>query len=163
MKPYFLYLRRALCCAAACVPLWSGAVPIDAGAQWPMLELSDQHDKPVRIGRAIRLVIFAAEKPVSDLVIKVLGAQGSAVLDRAGPVYVADISVTPSIVMRIFALPKLRELPFQIGLASETAAVADLPRRPGEATVLTLKEGHVAQVRYAGTEAELHEALGLAT
>jgi hypothetical protein len=162
MKPYFPCLRRALCYAAACVPLWIGAVPIDAGAPWSMLELSDQHDKPVRISPATRLVIFAAENPVSDLVTRVLGAQGSTTLERAGAVYVADISAMPSIVTRVFALPKLRELPFQIGLVRETAAVADLPRRPGTATVLTLKDGQVTQVLYAQTEAELRQALGLA-
>lgn len=162
MKPSFLCLGRVLCCAAACIPLWIGAVPIDAGAPWPMLELSDQHDKPVRIGPAVRLVIFAAEKPVSDLVTRVLGAQGSNTLERAGAVYVADISAMPSIVTRMFALPKLRELPFQIGLAREAATVADLPRRPGAATLLTLKDGQVTQVRYVQTEAELRQALGLA-
>jgi len=162
MKPLALYLRRALLCAAACVPLWIGAVPIESGAAWPMLELSDQHDKPVRISPAIRLVIFAAEKPASDLVIRVLGAQGRNTLERTGAVYLADISAMPSIVTRMFALPKLRGLPFPVGLAREAAAVADLPRRPGAATVLTLKDGQVTQVQYAQTEAELRQALGLA-
>jgi hypothetical protein len=62
----------------------------------------------------------------------------------------------------MFALPKPRELPFSIALAREPAQVADLPRRAGAATVLTLQGGKVLQVQYAADEAQLRQALGIA-
>ena len=46
-------------------------------------------------------------------------------------VYVADISGMPALVTRMFALPKMRELPFPIALVREDAhlaQVADIPR-----------------------------------
>lgn len=141
--------------------MWIGAAPLEPGVTWPTLKLNDQHDKPVLISPATQLLIFSAEKSVSDLITQVLGMQGSNILEQAGAVYVADISAMPSLVTRMFAMPKLRALPFQVGLAREAASVADLPRRPGAATLLTLKDSKVTQVRYAQTEADLRQALGL--
>lgn len=161
MKHIQRLLRRALWVAVACAPLWTGAAPIEVGTAWQALTLKDQHDQPVVVGPSTRKVIFAAEKPVNDLVVGVLGAQGKTTLTRAGAVYVADISAMPSIISRLFALPKLRELPFAIALAHEAVAVADLPRRTGAATVLTLDNGQVTQVQYLQTEAQLRQALAL--
>jgi hypothetical protein len=62
----------------------------------------------------------------------------------------------------MFALPKLRELPFAIGLARDAAAVAQLPRRSGHVTVLDLRDGAVTQIRFAGNAPALQQALGLA-
>lgn len=162
MKPFAFQLRRALWCAAACVPLWAGAAPLLPGNPMAALVLEDQHGKPVALNASTQLLVFTAEKAPSDFVNQVFKGQSAGVLDRLQAIYIADISAMPSIVTRMFALPKLRELPFQIGLAREAAAVADLPRRPGAASVLTLKDGQVTQVRYAQTEAELRQALGLA-
>jgi hypothetical protein len=46
--------------------------------------------------------------------------------------------------------------------AREPAQVANLPRRAGAATVLTLQGGKVLQVQYAADEAQLRQALGIA-
>jgi NADPH-dependent ferric siderophore reductase len=161
MKHSYRLLRCALWMAASCVPLWSAAVPVEVGTAWQPLTLKDQHEQPVVVGPSTRKVIFAAEKSVSDLVVGVLGTQGKTTLARAGAVYVADISAMPAIVSRLFALPKLRELPFVIALAHEAAAVADLPRRAGAATVLTLDRGQVIQVQYLQTEVQLRQTLDL--
>lgn len=132
---------------------------MEVGAIWQPLTLSDQHGQPVAIGPNTRKVVFAAEKLVSDLVVNALGAHGKETLARTGAVYVADISAMPSMVSRLFAIPKLRELSFQIALARDVSAVADLPRRPGSATVLTIVNGQVTQVQYLQTEAQLRQAL----
>jgi hypothetical protein len=161
MKHSHLLLRYAVWAAASCVPLWTGAVPLELGSTWQPLTLKDQHEQPIIVGPTTRKVIFAAEKPVNDLVVNALGAQGKTTLARAGAVYVADISAMPAIISRLFALPKLRELTFPVALAHEAVAVADLPRRAGAATVLTLDNGQVTQVQYLQTEAQLRQALAL--
>jgi len=76
-----------------CRPLWLGATPLEAGATWPALSLKDQNDQLVVIHATTRHVIFAAEKQVSDM-----------------------ISAMPAMTSRMFAIPKLRELPFPVGL-----------------------------------------------
>lgn len=153
-------LRRTLVTALLLAPLWAPATPVETGGSLPTLVLNDQHDKPVAVTPATRQLVFAADKPASDLASSVLAAQAPGVLGRHGIVYVADISAMPALVTRMFALPRLRELPFAIGLAREAAALAHLPRQGGRVTVLDLHEGAVTQIRYAGDAQALQQALG---
>jgi hypothetical protein len=67
-------------------------------------------------------------------------------------------------VTRLVALPRLRELPFALALvrdSAQQAQLADLPRRPGQATVLRLHEGRVAQVHSVADAVALRALLGL--
>lgn len=160
MKPSIpLIPRRALCAALALIPLGLGAAALEPGAELPALKLSDQFDKPVVIGLATQVLVFTAEKPASDLVIKVLGSKPKVALESPGLVYVADISAMPAVISRMFALPKLRELSFPVALAREAGMVADLPRRAGSVTVLALKSGRITQVLFVQTETQLIQAM----
>jgi hypothetical protein len=152
-------VRRALYLAVAWLPLGSPAATLEPGAPMPVLALSDQHDKPLAMGPSTRVVLFTAEKPPNDLVIKVLSAQAAGSLEPRGIVYVADISAMPAVITKLFALPKMRELGFPVGLAREAATVADLPRRPGSVSILHLRTGRVANVQFAQTEAQLLQAM----
>jgi hypothetical protein len=151
--------RRTLCAALALTPLWTSAAPLEPGAELPPLKLNDQYDKPVLIGPATRVLLFTTEKSTSDWVIKVLSAKAS---EHPGAVYVADISAMPSAIARMFAIPKLRELSFPVGLARDAAAVAELPRRAGSVSVLHLKLGRVTKLQFVQTDAQLLQALELA-
>lgn len=151
--------RRTVCTVLALAPLWMSAAPLEAGAELPPLRLNDQHDKPLLIGPATRILLFTAEKPASDLVIKVLSAKATGSPEQSGVVYVADISAMPAAIARLFALPKLRELSFPVGLARDAAAVADLPRRAGSVSILHLKGGRVTKLQFVQTEAQLLQAL----
>jgi hypothetical protein len=164
--------ERLRFCITSAIALWAaiwisvsaGAAPLAAGADMPTLRLNDQHDKPVLVGPATRWVVFTDEKPVTDMVSAVLAAEPAGVADRLRLVYVADISGMPALVTRMFALPKLRELPFPVALVRETAQVArvtDIPRTAGSATVLRLEGGRVTQVSTARQAAELRALLGL--
>ncbi len=154
-----LVARRAVCAALALTPLGMSAAPLEPGAELPPLKLNDQYDKPVLIGPATRILLFTAEKSTSDRVIKVLSAKATGAAELPGLVYVADISAMPAAIARMFALPKLRELDFPVGLAREAGTVADLPRRPGSASILHLKGGRVTKLQFAQTEAQLLQAL----
>jgi len=155
-------MRRVLLVAMLLVPLWGATAPLEPGAVLPRLSLSDQHDKPWTTAPGTRQVLFAADKAASDLANPLLAAQGPGFLSRGGIVYLADISAMPAMVTRVFALPKLRELPFEIGLVRETAVAADLPRQPGKVTVLDLDQGVITQIRYVADAKALRLALGIA-
>jgi hypothetical protein len=157
-------LRRACAITLLCLPLWAGAAPLEAGAAWPTLTLKDQHDQPVLLDATTRKVIFVTEKSVTDQVTAVLGADGKSTLAQARAVLVADISAMPAMVSRLFAVPALRELGFSVALAREADTVADLPRRKGAATVLTLDNSRVTQVQYLSAEVlavQLTSSIGL--
>lgn len=162
--PWVTALVTLLCAVALSLPLSAGAAPLTAGSAMPALSLSDQHDKPALVGPSTRWVVFTAEKAVSDMVSAVLTAEPVGVAERLRLVYVADISGMPALVTRMFALPKLRELPFPIALVRDTAQltqVADIPRTPGSATVLRIEAGRIIEIVMARRAAELRSVLGL--
>lgn len=152
---------RLLLALLAAAPLWSMAAPIEAGSTAPAIALHDQHDKPVVVDRSTGFLVFAAERSVSDWVNKALTAQGSGALERVRAVYVADISGMPTLITNTFALPKWKQLPFAIGLARNATQVADIPRRPGQASVVLLADGVVTEVRFASDGTQLRQWLGL--
>lgn len=158
-------VSATLCIAALTAQGMAWAAPLGAGSALPTLTLKDQHDKPVAIPADTRWVLFSAEKSVSDMVGSVLSAEPAGAMGRAHLVYVADLSAMPAMVTRLFALPKLRELPYSIALvrdAADVAQVADLPRQPGAATLLRLDNGRIAQVTTVGNAADLRAALAWA-
>ncbi len=157
-------LASVIAALALALPMTADAEPVAAGSAMPALSLNDQYDKPVLVGPQTRWVVLAAEKPVSDMVSAVLAAEPVGALDRLRLVYVADISGMPALVTRLFALPKLRELPFPIALVREPAQVtqvAEIPRTSGGATVLRLEGGRVMQVATARQAADLRALLSL--
>ena len=140
------------------------AAPLVPGAPAPVIALEDQHGKPVRVDASTRRLLFSAERGVNEMVSKVLLAQASGVLERQETVYLADISAMPAVITRLIALPRMRELPFAIGLVREpaqVAQVADLPRQPGAATVLRFVDGKLVDIHLARNEGQLRAALGL--
>jgi hypothetical protein len=149
------------------LPVWMQTVqaaPLVPGAAMPTITVEDQHGKPVRVDANTLRLLFTAERGVNDMVSKLLSAQAVGVLERQQAVYVADITAMPSIVTRLFALPKMRELPFSMGLvreAAQVAQVADIPRQPGAATVLRFEEGKLVEILLARNEHQLRAALGL--
>lgn len=164
MKPTLaMQLRRwaalALLTTAAAA---AHATPVAAGQTLAPLMLEDPHGRPVHVDAGTRRVVFSADKAASDRVNTLLAAQPAGTLARLGAVVLADISGMPALVTRMFALPKLRELPFPLGLAHESAQVAHLPREAGAVTVLALEGGRVTAVTLARDEAQLRAALGLA-
>lgn len=125
------------------------AAPLSVGSVLPTLTLKDQHDKRVVIPSDTQWVLFASEKSVSDMVSAVLSTQPADVVAGMRLIYLADISGMPAIVTSMFALPKLRSLPFSIALvrdANEVTQIADLPRQPGAATLLRLEDGRITRL-----------------
>ena len=140
------------------------AAPLSVGSVLPTLTLKDQHDKRVVIPSDTQWVLFASEKSVSDMVSAVLSTQPVNVVDGMRLIYLADISGMPAIVTSMFALPKLRSLPFSIALvrdANEVTQIADLPRQPGAATLLRLEDGRITRLDAVRNSTELRLALGL--
>jgi hypothetical protein len=137
------------------------AEPLVVGASMPPIAVESQHGQAVSITPATRKLIFAADKAAGDLATSVLAPEPAGVLDRLNAVYLADISGMPAFVTRMFALPKMRELPFAVGLVRDAAVTADLPRQPGEVTVVDIDQGRAVQIRSAADAAALRKLLGL--
>lgn len=128
----------------------------------PPVAVKDQHEQDWRITPDTQLVLFAAGRKASNLAMAVLGSQPKGFLATRHAVYLADMSKMPGFVTRTFALPSLREQPFAVGVVLDEKLLADWPRQDDAVTLIRLKDGQVAGVDYAKTEAQLRGALGIA-
>lgn len=123
--------------------------------------VSDQFGQAVVLNATTRSVVFSAEREVNAFVSDYFSGKGSGFMQSNGVVYWADISAMPAWVTRTFALPKMRQLNFSVGLANTAALLSDVPRKAGHATVIRLNHGVVQSVDYAGSGTQLAQKLGL--
>jgi len=162
MKPSSSRFARHLLCGLLCLPLTLLAAPPQVGQAMPPVAVKDQHEQNWRIAPDTQLVLFAAGRTASNLAMAVLGAQPKGFLATRHAVYLADMSKMPGFVTRTFALPSLREQPFAVGVVLDDKLLADWPRQEDAVTLIRLKDGVVASVDHAKTEAQLRGALGVA-
>jgi hypothetical protein len=137
------------------------AAPVVTEQALPALALQDQHAKPWVVKADTRLVVFAAGRKPSNLVMEVLGAQPKDFLETRQAVYVADMSRMPGFVTRTFALPALREQPFVVGVNLDDKLLADWPRQDDAITLIRLDAGRVTRIEFVRTAPELKAALGV--
>lgn len=155
-------MNKLLIALSLTLPLGAWAAPPVAGQAMPPVAVKDQHEQDWRIKPDTQLLLFAAGRKASNLAMAVLGSQPKGFLTTRHAVYLADMSKMPGFVTRTFALPSLREQPFALGVVLDEKLLADWPRQDDAVTLIRLKDGQVAGVDYAKTEAQLRGALGIA-
>ncbi len=133
--------------------------PVAVGQVLPALSLKDQHDKPWQITPSTRLVMFAAGRKASNVTQAVLQALPKDQLTRKNAVYLADMSKMPGIITRTFAMPALRDMPYQIGVSMDQSTLAAWPRQTDAVTLIELDQRVVKRISYVTTEADLRAAL----
>ena len=153
-------LLLAVAIGGASIPLL--AAPLAPGSLLPALSVADQHERQVSIETTTRFVVFAADKTASDILSDALRLHPSVFAERR-LVYIADISAMPAIVTRMFALPKMRDLPFQVGLVQNSEVTSHLPRKPKEVTLIALEDQRVQAIEYLPDAASLRRSLGIAS
>jgi hypothetical protein len=155
-------LRRGLVALTLAVTAWAAlGAPVQPGQPLPALQIKDQHERDWRIAPDTRLVIFAAGRTASNLVLGVLAPQPKGFLVARHAVYLADMSKMPGDITRTFAMPSLREQNFEVGVALDEKTLAGWPRQDDAVTLIRLEQGRVVHHEYLTTEAQLKAALGL--
>lgn len=133
--------------------------PAVVGTSLPARTMLDANAHAVHLDASVQAVVFTADKQASAWVHPVLAEWGAVALAQHRVIVLADISAMPALITRMFALPKLRELPFSLGLVQDAAQTADLPRQPGQATLIQLKGLDVTDIRFLPDAAALQAAL----
>lgn len=137
----------------------AGAAELAVGDRLPALKLEDQFGETHAIGEQTRLLLFTADKAAGDMVNETFGPEEGGDLTRDDVAYIADISGMPSLISKLFALPKLRDFPYTVLVVREAETVAFLPRREDAVTVMHLEEGTVRSIGYADSVEELRERI----
>jgi len=123
------------------------------------IELADQHGEVRKVDATRRALLFTRDMGAGDVLRNALAADGAARLDAAGAAYVADVSAMPALVLRIFALRKMRERPYTMLLDRDGSKTARLPTEAGKITWLALDGLRIVEIRYLGSADELRAAL----
>jgi hypothetical protein len=135
------------------------AEPYAVGARLEPIQLADQHDQPRSVDATRRALLFTRDMDAGDVLKQALASDGPALLDAAGAVYVADLSGMPALVLRLFALRKLRERPYPMLLDRDGASTARLPAQAGKVSLLVLDALRVKEIRYLASPQEIRAAL----
>src|SRR5262249_39226163 len=126
----------------------AAAEPYAVGAQIAPLELADPHDQPHRVDASGRALLLARDMQAGDIVKQALAADGAALLGAAHAAYVADVSGMPALVLRLFALRKLRERPYPVLLDRDGSQTARFPVQTGKVGLFVLDALRVKEIRY---------------
>jgi len=137
------------------------AEPYAPGSVLEPFELADQHDQVRKVDASRRALLFTRDMQAGDALKQALAADGAKLLDAAGAVYVADVSGMPALVLRLFALRKMRERPYPMLLDRDGSQTARLPAQSGKVSLLVLDSLRVKEIRYLGTPEEIRAALAL--
>lgn len=155
-----MLIKLALSLVLATVSLAASAqTPLQEGAALPVLALKNQHEKPAGIPDNTQRILFAADNAAAELMTALLDAKAGNWLQETRQVYLADIHKMPSLISRMFALPKLREKPYNIVLGREESDLAAWPRQKACVTLIPVAAGKLGKPDYACSATALQNAL----
>ena len=126
----------------------TAAASLGVGEAVPPLSAKDQHGQVFTFTNGMRYLIIAKEMAPAKAANRALAGWGTGLLDQHHAAFLMDIHTMPAIA-RLFAFPKLRRYAHRIVLVDDSAALAWVPARPGQNTVLELTvDGRIKSIRY---------------
>jgi len=118
--------------------------------------LSDQFEKMHTIKDQMRIVV-SWDKATTRLA-NLYFAEHAQLLDKSTSLIV-DVSQTPSGIMSLFVMPRMRSYSHPILLSYDEGYNRKLPYKEAAVTVLQLEKGKVLSIRFAEDETALDAAL----
>jgi len=126
----------------------TAAAALGVGDAVPPLSAQDQHGQTFTFTNGMRYLLIAREMTPAKAANRELSALGAEYLEKHRAAFLMDIHTMPAIA-RLFAFPKLRHYPHRIVLVDDPAALAWVPVRPGQNTLLELtRDGRIKSISY---------------
>lgn len=133
--------------------------PYTVGSSIDPLVLADQHGVEHPVDAATRGVLLSRDMDGGGFVREALASEGAAQLERAGAVYIADVSGMPGLIRRMFAIPRMRQRGYPVLLDVEGVSTARFPAESGKASWIRLEGLRIAEVRFLASTEEVKAAL----
>jgi hypothetical protein len=118
--------------------------------------LPNQFDKIHTVSSDISIIIVTFEKESANLVNDFLSSKNSDFLDLNHAIFINDISCVPSVVVKMFTIPKMRDYKYDILLIYKENSKKFLEEE-NKITVYLLEKGFVKDVKYISTKYELEK------
>jgi len=119
----------------------------------------NQNKYPMQIPTATKLVIVSFEKDTGALVNDYLDTKKSSYILDHNAIFIADIHRMPSIITKMFALPKMQEYKHPIYLHYGEQFENFVPHKEEKLTLLRIKGQTVESIAYISTVKELKAAI----
>ncbi len=114
----------------------------------PAFKLQDQFDQTGQLDQTVRLVIFARGMESKDLIDELLSGEDGDFLSQHQALYIADISGMPSLITKLFALPKMRGFNYPMLLDYTGKATARIPSREKKVTLVHIEKNKVINIQF---------------
>lgn len=128
-------------------------------APWTLL---DQHDQAYTLDDQLQVLLVARSMDAAKLVDAALQGKPKGYLEQRHAVFLADISRMPSIIGKLFAIPKMREYNYRILLDRDARISPRYPADTASVLWLDLCQGQLQGQRSFTDATELAQALAAA-
>ncbi|MDT8446386.1 MAG: hypothetical protein RRB13_05765 [bacterium] len=135
--------------------LWAAGLSLDLA----QMGLSDQWDQPLANPSEVRWLLVSGDKAAHSEVHEYFNEQGADWLQRQGLVYLSDISAMPSLITKMFALPKMRKYQYPLYLDRSGEQVGPIQPPQGKLLLVELANGQAQSDRLVSSLKELLSAL----
>jgi len=116
------------------------------------------HGKKLKIPHTVKTVVVSYEKDTGKLVNEYLNNKYPPYLAKMNAVFIADIHEMPSIITKLFALPKMRKYKHTIYLNNKEYFSKFLPPKDEKITIIKFENQKVKSIKYISTAQELKKA-----
>ena len=115
--------------------------------------------RQMKIPKKSQLIIVAFEKDTGKLVNEYLNTKDQFYLVKKHGIFIADINKMPSIITKMFALPKLRKYKHPIYLHFDEEFQNVVPHKEEEITIIRVVDQKITDISFIKTTQELQAAI----
>jgi hypothetical protein len=138
------------------------SMALETGERLVPWTLLDQHDQAYTLDDQLQVLLVARSMDAAKLVDAALQGKPKGYLEQRHAVFLADISRMPSIIGKLFAIPKMREYSYRILLDRDARIAPRYPADTASVLWLDLRQGQLQGQRRFTDAAELAQALAAA-
>lgn len=133
---------------------FANANTLKIGDKISTFSLPNQFDKIHVIGNETSMIVVTFQKETSNIVTDFLSSKNSDFLDKNHTVFVSNISNIPSVIIKMFTIPKLRDYKYDVLLIYNENNKKFLEEE-NKITIYFVKNAVVVDVKYISTKYEL--------
>lgn len=136
----------------ALLPLTANALQVgERLSSWTLL---DQYDQPYTLNNQTQTLLVARSMDAAKLVNAALQDKPKGFLESRHTVFVADIQKMPTIIAKMFAIPKMRDYSYRVMLDRDARIVPQYAGDDDKVLWLQLRDGQlVSQQQFGSAEA----------
>ncbi|MBO1925052.1 hypothetical protein [Thiomicrorhabdus sp. 6S3-12] len=114
----------------------------------PATEFQDQFEQPIALNAQTTWVLLSSDKASGKLVKDSLDALGLEDLEAKKGLYIADVSAMPSLITKMFALPKMKKYAFKMAVINDENQLQAWPREAEKVSAIQLNALEITSVEY---------------